>query len=69
MVFREDQNDGQDDQGDGHENQDGVREGRGMVRTMKMMARRIKMTVAHGLDDLDAIRITFRCLVSRQICL
>ena len=38
-----------------------------MVRMMKMMARRIKMMVAHGLDDLIAIRFTFRCL--SQNCL
>ena len=40
-----------------------------MVRMMKMMARRIKMMVAHGLDSLIAIRITFRCLINRKICL
>ena len=35
----------------------------------KMMARRIKMMVAHGLDNLIAIRNTFRCLINRIICL
>ena len=40
-----------------------------MVRMMKMMARRIKMMVAHGLDNVIAIRTTFRCLINRKMCL
>ena len=40
-----------------------------VVRMMKMFARRIKMMVAHDLDNLIAIRITFRCLINQKICL